>query len=463
MSESLQERAGVYGRQSVGKRKSILEQLAAGEETVREEGWTLAGTYEDGTSASRYGTKPRGGWAKVLEDIEAGRLDVLVLWESSRGDRTPETWFAFLSSCRSKGVKIHVITHERTYNLDNARDWKSLAEEGVSNAYESEVLSIRTRRGVAASAKSGRPPMGRPVYGYRRVYDSRTGELLGQEPDPATAPIARSIIEQVARSVPISVIARDLNDRGVPAPYGANWYRQRIRDMATNPAYVGLRKHKEETYRADWEPIVSEQVFYAAQRILNEPTRLSQARPGRQKHLLTYLATCPEGDPMTGKDQTDYACRRGHISIRREPVDRLVTELVLGRLAMPDIYDRMRRAGESADREVTEARNKAAELRARLDEFRRSAIRGETTPATLAFAEAELAAQIEAEEARAASASLPVALREFAGPPEDVRARWEAAPLAARRTVIRTLMKIVIIPTQRAYLPAHQRVKVTWL
>lgn len=462
MSERLQERAGVYGRQSAAKRKSITEQLDAGAETVEAEGWNLVGSYSDGTSASRYARKPRGGWARVLEDIEARRLDVLVLWESSRGDRTPETWFTFLSSCRSNGVRVHVITHERTYNLANARDWKSLAEEGVSNAYESELLSIRTRRGVAASAKSGRPPMGRAVYGYRRTYDPRSGKLVGQEPDSDTAPIARSIIEQVARSVPISVIVRDLNDRGVPAPYGVRWYRQRIRDVALNPAYAGMRKHKDKTYPGEWAPIISEATYYAAVRVLTEPTRLAQARPGRQKHLLTYLATCPAGEPIRAA-RSFYKCHSGHVSIRREPVDALVTDLVLGRLAMPDIYDRMRRAGESADKEISDARNKAAALRARLDEFRRSAIRGETTPATLAMVEAELAAQIEAEEARAASAALPVALREFAGPPEDIRERWEAAPLAARRTVIRTLMRIEIIPTRNAYVPAHQRVKVEWL
>lgn len=455
-------RAGVYGRQSAAKLKSITEQLTAGTAAVEDEGWELAGTYQDGTSASRYGRKPRGGWARVNEDIEAGRLDVLILWESSRGDRTPETWFAFLSLCRGKGVRIHVITHERTYNLGNARDWKALADDGVSSAYESELLSVRTRRGVAASAASGRPAMGRPVYGYRRVYDSRSGQLIGQEPDPETAPVARSIIEQVARAVPISQIVRDLNERGVPAPYGAKWYRQRVRDIASNPAYVGLRKHKDKTYPAEWEALVSEEVYYAAQRVLNEPVRLSQARPGRQKHLLTYLAVCPEGDPLRAK-QTFYKCQSGHVSIRRDPVDALITDLVVARLSQPDLFTQLRQAGESADREVEEARNKAAELRARLDEFRRSAIRGETTPATLAFAEAELTREIQECDRRASAASLPPVLREFAEPGVDVRARFEAAPLAARRSVIRTLMTIEIIPTRNAYVPVHQRVKVTWI
>lgn len=452
----------MYGRQSAAKRKSINEQLAAGTAAVEDEGWELAGTYQDGTSASRYARRARGGWARVLEDIEAGRLDVLILWESSRGDRTPETWFAFLSLCRGKGVRIHVITHERTYNLSNARDWKALADDGVSNAYESELLSVRTRRGVAASARAGRPAMGRAVYGYRRSYDPRTGQLVGQEPDPETAPVARSIIEQVARAVPISQIVKDLNERGVPAPYGVKWYRQRVRDMASNPAYIGLRKHNGSTYPAEWEALVSEEVFYAAQRVLNEPTRLSQARPGRQKHLLTYLATCPEGDPIRARAHF-YKCHAGHVSIRRDPVDALIVDLVVARLSQPDLFTQLRQAGESADWEAEEARNRAAELRARLDEFRRSAIRGETSPATLAMAEAELTREIEGQERRVAQAALPPVLREFVGPGADVRARWEAAPLAARRTVIRTLMTIEIIPTRNAYVPVHQRVKVTWI
>ena len=146
-------RAGVYGRQSAAKEKSISEQLELGEERAGDQGWTLAAKYRDGRSASRFGKQARGGWAQVWADVKAKAFEVLILWESSRGDRTAATWLAFLDDCRDAGLRIHVIKDDRTYDLRNARDWKTLAEDGISNAYESEMISARVLRGQKGSAK----------------------------------------------------------------------------------------------------------------------------------------------------------------------------------------------------------------------------------------------------------------------------------------------------------------------
>src|SRR5262245_46550325 len=181
MPEVTQLRAGVYGRQSRNSSKSIREQVTAGRAVVAEMVWFLAGIYEDGSSASRYARKSREAWARVLEDLAAGRLDILVLWESSRGDRTLTSWSQLLDLCRDRGVSIYVIADERLYDPRRASDWRSLAAAGVDSAAESDKLSVRVRRGHAGAAAEGRPSHGRCPYGYRRVYDPTTGELVGQE------------------------------------------------------------------------------------------------------------------------------------------------------------------------------------------------------------------------------------------------------------------------------------------
>jgi hypothetical protein len=77
-------------------------------------------------------------------------MDVVVLWESSRGGRELEEWAAFLNACRRTGTGIYITTHGRLYDMANGRDWRSLAEDGVDSAYESEKTSVRIRRHVAA-------------------------------------------------------------------------------------------------------------------------------------------------------------------------------------------------------------------------------------------------------------------------------------------------------------------------
>lgn len=441
-----QVRVGIYGRQSRNKAKSIAEQIQAGLAAAAEEGWQVIGSYRDGSSASRHARTVRDDWPRVLADISAGLMDVLILWESSRGDRTPETWFAFLSLCRDKQVRVHVIQHERTYNLGNARDWKVLAEDGVANAYESELLSIRVRRGHAGAAAQGRPAHGRTPYGYRRVYDHATGDLLGQEPDESTAPTVREIIERIADGEPISSIVDDLNARQVPTLTARTWYRARVRDLATNRAYVGLRVHNGQTYPASWPALVEPSVFWAAQRVLTDPARVT-TRPGRQRHLLSYLGTCePCGAPLTTVRGRYRCLAKGCVTVVQADLDGAVVGILLARLARQDSYAAMRQATMDADHEVIAAQNMIAELRGRLTQWRQSAARGETTPASLAAIEADLTKQIQDAERQLQRVSVPPALRKILEPGADVQERWSGAPLATRRDIIRTFAVITVQP-----------------
>jgi site-specific DNA recombinase len=82
-------------------------------------GWQIAAEYEDAVSTSRFARKQREDWPRLLADIEAGRLDVVVLWESSRGSRRAAEWMAFLDLCRDRQVRIHVTSHGRTYDMSN--------------------------------------------------------------------------------------------------------------------------------------------------------------------------------------------------------------------------------------------------------------------------------------------------------------------------------------------------------
>ena len=53
----------------------------------------IADRYADpGLSASRFATKDRPEYKRLLADVEAGKLDVVVLWESSRGGRELAAW-----------------------------------------------------------------------------------------------------------------------------------------------------------------------------------------------------------------------------------------------------------------------------------------------------------------------------------------------------------------------------------
>jgi hypothetical protein len=50
----------------------------------------------------------------------------------------------FLNACRATQTGIYITTHGRLYDMANGRDWRSLAEDGVDSACESEKTFVRT-------------------------------------------------------------------------------------------------------------------------------------------------------------------------------------------------------------------------------------------------------------------------------------------------------------------------------
>ncbi len=486
--------AVIYGRQSQDNDRSIKDQLTLGDARVAAEGWQTTGRYCDGVSASRYVNKERDDWLKVLAAVESGKPDVLWLWESSRGDRTLSTWAALLESCRDHGVRIYVETHGRLYDMANARDFRTLAEDGVDSVWEVDKTSQRVRREMLANAVAGKVH-GRIPYGYRREYkfDPVTGKrkIVGQVPDEAEAKVVKRIFADLAAGVPLVVIVRKLNKDGVQTRGGKMWSMSQVRFIALNRIYIGQRLHDPEGrraglrkpgpsatfYSATWPPLVDEETFWAVHRILSDPARLTHRpevtpRPGKAKHLLSMIAQCGEcGETLsatfTKRGGPRYRCPRSCVLINMADLDDYVTAEVLARVARPEQWERLVAAGNTDDQELAAVNGEVDKLRAALGEFRQLARARKITPASFAAIEPGILADLEKAEARARELRTPPQLRWLAGDgPADLAARWSAAPVAARRDAIRQLAAVTVARSPRrgpVSVPAAQRTIIEWI
>lgn len=451
-------RAAVYGRESQGKAASIADQVTLANEAAHEHGWTVVGEYDDGQSASRFARNGRPGWERLSDDLAAGRFDVVVLWEASRASRRLGEWAALLDACRDHGVRLHLVGDDRTYDPAKASDYSSLATSAVSATHETDRLSERAQRGVNRAVRGKRPPMGKVPHGYRRVYDGDTGDLVGQVPDEATAPAVRRMFELAEQGVPIATIARQLG-----------WDRRLVRDRLRNPAYAGLRRHRRQGRNGDgrgtlhdgrWEALVSPSTFHAVQRVLDGHAHPSTSRT---TYLLSGIARCGNGHELWARRRGRYyGCHDGCTQIVRDDLDDLVTGAVLAALASDALYARLRHEADASDLDAARARDEAAQLGARLDDYRARAAAGTVDPDDFAVIAATLREQIAAATARADRAALPPALRRFADARADVEARWSAAPLSARRDVIRALVNVEVASAGgRRGVPLDERVTIT--
>ncbi len=394
-------------------------------------------------SASRYARKEREEYTRLLTFLAGEDVDVLILWESSRGGRELESWAALLNLCRRRGVGIHVVTHHRTYDLDNPRDWRTLAEDGVDSAYESEKTRERILRSVRAKAKTGQPH-GKLLYGYRRTYDDR-GNFVAQVEHEEQAAIVREAARRVAAGESCYSIAQDFNERGIPTPRGGakGWDLVQIKRTVINPGYIAQRVHKGLVIGpAAWPPILDEQVYTVCVTRLTDETRKTN-RDVSLKHLLSGLARCSECDGamrvQNNRTYLSYICMEKFCtSITQAKLEGFVLEMLFGRLSREDAQDLL--APPQDDDEAARAAIEAEEKQARLDEFYAAAASGGVSPAGLAAIEARLIPEIEAAKWRARSVKVPPLLRDLIGP--DVRERWEKLTVGQRREAVSLVMEV---------------------
>jgi site-specific DNA recombinase len=468
---------------STGKEKSVTDQEAEGHRWASTRGCRVSATFTDNDrSASRFATKARPQFERLVEAIIAGVIDVVWFWELSRSQRRLDVFVQLRNLCRERGV-LWVVAG-RVYDLTNYGDLMALGFQAVNGEVESELISERVRRGQASSASAGKPH-GKLPYGYRRVYDER-GRYVRQEANEALreaigndgasfwyspAGVMREIFTRVANGDPLITIERSLNERGIPSPReGSGWRRSAIRKMVLSPTYAGRRVHQGETLEIaaeTWPALVPEDVFYAATNVLHDPARTT-TKPARAVHLLSYLVKCAacgkflQYTPPSGRrGQATYACIDRCVGIVAADLDAYVSWVVVEYLSRQDVYDFLM-ASANNDAKVVVARAECERLRAELEEWRRLAEQGEVAAISFARTEKGLLAKIAEEEAKTVENSLPPILRGRIG--AAAAEGWVNADLPIKREITRAVADIRISPAGkgRRNVPIRQRIANNW-
>lgn len=491
-SKTAGRRAAIANRVSRVKGASIPEQDADNTAWCEAEGIEVYDRYEEEGSASRYARRSRKEWPRLIADLQAGSFELVVLWESSRGDRKLAEWVAFLDLCLDRGVLIHVTSEDRTYDMSISSDYNQMAQAGITNREESEKTSKRMNRVVRNLARKG-APSGKLPWSYRREYefvpDPDTGRqirIIHQLPDEVKGPLTDEMADDALAGKPLSEIARD-----VQARVGGTWDGRRVREILLNPTIAGLRVFQGEVVGdALWLPVLAsgdrdaaKVKFARLEAKLKDPARRTH-RDASVKHLLTGVARCGYGGDlawpgtitreqfaglcggqfrwnMNGK-VASYECRAAwHVTCAEPLADEMVEEAVILRLAQPDAREVFVRPDVSGD--VAKAKAEVAALKLRLKGFYSQAAKGKISEMGIAEIEAELLPDIKKWEKKA-TPQVITPLVEKLITAEDVRGYWASLLVPQKREVIRAIVTPVILPVGRAATkPVPERIKFLWL
>lgn len=338
---------------------------------------TRAVLVDEGIGASKHSaTKVRVAYEEIMTLVATEPIAVVAFWELSRSSRRLKIHGELMETLEDHNVLLMIA--DRMYDPADADDQLQLGIGAVMNAAEAARTRARTLRGTHSAAQMGLPH-GQTPYGYRRVYDPRTRALVRVEEVPEEAAVVRELAERVLAGDSSRSIARDLNERALPRPYGGAWTAPEVRDILTRPTYIGRRTHNGlDVAQGVWPPILEVEAFEDLGRVF----KVRQAQRGswstKAKYLLTGSIFCSvEGSRMHGEQSrmalpTDkrppmgYRCAVCRKTRNIYDLDEYITSVVNALLCDPDALRVFLGATEST--EVAELGDELAALGKELEE-----------------------------------------------------------------------------------------------
>jgi DNA invertase Pin-like site-specific DNA recombinase len=225
--------------------------------------------YDDGGFTG--GNLERPALRCLLDDIQAGRVDLVVVYKIDRLSRSLADFIRLIETLEQYGVGFVSVT--QTFDTSDSMGRLVLNILLTFAQFERELASDRARDKKAALMRRGLFVGGTPPFGY--VLGNR-GVL---ELDPYRADVVREIFERFPETT-AQQLARELTGRGCrSARYktkggkergGWPLYTGRILKMLSNPIYTGHIVYRGDWIEAAFEPLVTREQFDLVQEIKRE-------------------------------------------------------------------------------------------------------------------------------------------------------------------------------------------------
>ena len=175
-------RAGLYARVSTIDQQTLLMQNRAMREYAVRRGWTIAlQVREVGSGAAK-----REAREKLLEAARRREIDVVLVWRLDRWGRSVTDLLTTLQELEHLGVGFVSLTEALDLTTPVGRAMAGLL--AVFAEFEKEILSERTRAGLAHARQNGKR-LGRPMTAGLQAAEIRKLHRAGV----AKAEIARRL------------------------------------------------------------------------------------------------------------------------------------------------------------------------------------------------------------------------------------------------------------------------------
>jgi len=389
-------RCAIYTRKSTEEGldqefNSLDAQREAGEAFVKSqasEGWTcLPDRYDDGGFTG--GNMERPALKRLLADIEAGKIDCVVVYKVDRLSRSLLDFARMMETFEKHCVSFVSVTQQ--FNTATSMGRLVLNVLLSFAQFEREIISERTRDKIAATRRKGKWAGGHPILGYD--VDPQGFRLVVNADE---AERVRAIFKLYVQHEALLPVVQELEQRGWLNKRwttrkghergGKPFTKTSLYKLLTNVAYTGKVRYKDELHDGEHEAIIGADLWRQVQSKLQRNGRTGGAMV-RNKFgaILKGLLHCvPCGCSMSPTHSTRdgtkryryYVCssaqKRGwqscpSKSIPAGEIERFVVEQIkdIGRdplLVAETVRQTRAHADERIDEIVAEERRLAREL-----------------------------------------------------------------------------------------------------
>jgi site-specific DNA recombinase len=317
------------------------------------EGWTLVpDRYDDGGVSGA--TLERPALRRLLADIEAQRVDVVVVYKIDRLSRALMDFSKLVEVFDRNNVTFVSVT--QSFNTTTSMGRLTLNILLSFAQFEREVIGERIRDKFAASRKKGMWMGGFVPLGYN-VKDRK---LVVNQSEAATV---HRVFERFTKVRSVTALVRELRQQDVRAKRGRLIDKSYVYQLFRNRVYLGEAVHKGTSYPGEHDAIVSQVLWDKVQAILADRTKKRASRERAQSPaLLKGLIFGPTGCAMTpthtrkgGRLYRYYIATAllkhdaRDCTVRRVPaaeIEGAVVNQVRGLLRSPEMIVRTWRAGK---------------------------------------------------------------------------------------------------------------------
>ena len=284
-------------------------------------GWQLINeSYDDGGFSG--GNTNRPALQRLLQDVRSGKVDIVVVYKIDRLSRSLTDFATLQTEFEKYGVAFCSVTQDINTATSAGRMMLNILMTFAQ--YEREIIAERIKDKLSASKRKGKYVGGLLPLGYDA--DSEAMKIII---NPAEVEAVKLIFTEYVRTGSLKQVQRLLEERNIRTKawtskkgiaHGGNPINLAVlRNMITNPIYIGKLRYQGKVYDAEHDGIISPELWQKAQETLKANKRSAPQRTTNSVKPFAGLVYCGNCNaPMflskavkkNGKEYVYYVCQK---------------------------------------------------------------------------------------------------------------------------------------------------------